>query len=70
MTEPSTPPSIDLQKVRIGYAFIGVVMVVSLILAVVLSNWSARLVFALVFVFGGYRLFKLNRSLRQPPPPR
>ena len=70
MPEDPTPPSIDLQKVRIGYAFIGVVMVVSLVLAIVLSNWSARAVFALVFVFGGYRLFKLNRSLRQPPPPR
>ncbi len=60
-------PQLDPKKIRIGYAFIGVMILAAVVLAIVIPNTSGRLVFALVALFGVYRLVKLQRSLRTPP---
>lgn len=62
-------PQLDPQKIRMGYAVIGVMILAAVVLAIVIDNNSGRAVFALVALFGVYRLAKLQRSLRTPPPP-
>jgi 4-hydroxybenzoate polyprenyltransferase len=66
---PQSPPPIDQTRIRIGFALIAVVMVAAIVLAILIQNTSGRLVFGLVALFGAYRLFKLWRLMKQPPPP-
>ena len=59
-----TSPEFNRNKIRGGFIVVGLVMLVALVLFIAISNAAGRAVFALVFVFGAYRLYKLVRSLR------
>ena len=62
-------PKLDPTKIRVGYAFVGVMIAAAVVLAILIDNTTGRILFAMVALFGVYRLVKLQRMLRTPPAP-
>jgi CO/xanthine dehydrogenase FAD-binding subunit len=63
----SEQPNLDRRKIYLGYALLGGMTFAAVVLAVLIDNTSARVLFGMVAAFGIFRMVKLQRSLKSAP---
>ena len=62
--ETGDGPEINPARIRTGYIMIGVVTLIALVLAVVVSDPAGRVIFVVVALMGGAQAWRLRRRER------